>query len=286
MTVFFTKTCARDWERCGYQAIAIDRLFPLAKHVILIEVAEFEKAHEMQGAAGNLFVRLLAGKPQPSERSSFDPEVAENFCGKILQNARFMFVERSMPEAMRIENPDIRQQYCKLRAPVILGEDTIQIDSDMCPKPVQTRWMDHLYTALDAADGRPRWHAPEASKAMQPAVENWAKTYKQLFGADPATSAGRDFMRSQFGWYVPRNAARDFLVALGPDPIATILGVVDKRLKFSEYQLLGMWACDLGYRIRFQPHAEQDPWLMHFSSKDALEPEQRKLLRQAAGLED
>lgn len=271
MTVFFTKTCARDWERCCYQMRAIRRLFPLAMHVVLIETDEWQKAVDTQNHVG--FVdRELGELARPP------------FLGT---DTRVLCVDVLMPEAMRIENPDIRQQYCKLRAPVVLGEDTIQLDSDMCPKPTQPdmrcRWMDELYGSP------PRWYAPEASKAMQPAVENWLKTYKCLFDVGPNTPVGRDFMRSQFGWYIPRDVARDFLLALGPDPIATILQVVEGRMKFSEYQLLGMWAADNDAfstrRISFLPYAEKDPWLMHFSSKDALEPDQRKLLRQAAGLE-
>jgi hypothetical protein len=199
MTVFFTKTCARDWERCGYQAIALNRLFPLATHVILSESKEFGKAHDLQSRAAD----PLRGAFLPPV--NFDRDVATYFNETTLKNVRFMSVETLMPEAMRIENPDLRQMYCKLRAPVVLGEDTIQLDSDMCPKPVQTRWMDHLYYAADTAEGRPRWHAPDASKAMKPGVE-LAKTYRRL-PTEPATSAGRD-QRAQFGWYIPRNVAR------------------------------------------------------------------------------
>ena len=265
MTVFFTKTCARDWERQGYQTLAIKRLFPLATHVILIERDELERASALRWP---------------------DHELAAALNHRTPATVRVFLVEELMPEAMRIKKPDLRQQYCKLRAPVILGEDTIQLDSDMCPKPGQTRWMDELYGPSGWRTGI-RWNAPKASKAMQPAVENWAKTYTRLFSIDPGQSLDRDFMRSQFGWHVPRDVARGFLRALGPDPIETIQQCIDERRKFSEYQLLGMWAADKGdTQICFLDYVEKDPWLMHFTSKDALEPAQRKLLRQAAGLEE
>lgn len=266
MTVFFTKTCARDYERCCYQMLAIRRLFPLSTHIVLAERAEFSRTPAWK----DLDLGFAMQRGVPGQTRTFN-------------------VEDTMPEAMRIEDPDLRQQYCKLRAPVVFGTDMIQLDSDMCPKPLG-RWADCLFgTVLNGRSSDfTRCNAPVASKAMQPAVENWLKTYAHLFEVGPNTPRDRDFMRSQFGWYIHRELARDFLKALGPDPIAKILEVVEeRRLKFSEYQLLGMWAYDMSnYPIRFINKAEEQPWLYHFTSKETLEPEQRTLLRKAAGLEE
>jgi hypothetical protein len=268
MTVFFTKTCARDWERCGYQMLTIRRLFPLSTHIVMIEAVEFEKAHEQQ--------------------RTFDKDLAEWMKGSAL-GCRTMLsvVEQHMPEAMRIENPDLRQQYCKLRAPVVFGTDMIQLDSDMCPKLVQPQWVDELFSGY--GDARIRWNAPLASKAMKPAIENWSRAWQALgVHENGCEDRERDYMRSQFGWYVSRDLARSFCnEVLGADPIAKMLALVADGYKFSEYQFLGIYAsATRRSRYIFFDKLEPDPWLMHFTSKESLTKEQRRLLRQAAGLED
>ena len=268
MTIFFTKTCARDWERCCYQMLAIRRFFPLTAHIVMIEDAE--AAREKNGSWNEQF-HVWAGDVS---------------LGGLGPGTMLFSVERYMPEAMKIENPDLRQQYCKLMAPIVFGEDTIQLDSDMCPLPTQWRWADELF---QTPGGLIRWNAPLASKAMKPGVENWAKAWLEGLEEDAEVAPdalGLDYMRAQVGWYSARDLARDFVnEVLGVDPVGRILSVVKGGHKFSEYQFLGIYAnLTRRYGYAFVERAETDPWLMHFTSKDRLEPHELEKLRKAAGL--
>lgn len=308
--VFFTKTCARDWKRCCYQMLAIRRLFPLTRHIVMIEEAEFMPSWPSQDG-GALQVdprRIWKDAGDLSRRVSPLIEAGE---------IRLAFVERYMPEAMTIENPDLRQQYVKLRAPIVFGVDMIQIDSDMCPKPVQMCWADELYRWQFRSVSRILWDYYECPKQYKDALIQWGETYDWLMAPYrdrrlPEYPSDRDllFMSSQYGWYIDRDVARGFFILLGSadgggrertlrEPqrvVDRILECVEhRRLKFSEYQLFGRHCSAMAKHIyKFhQLYEHHTPlskigdhsWLLHFTSKEQLTVEQEAQLRAAAGLE-
>ena len=243
--IFFTKTCARDALRVSYQIAAIRRQFPLATHVVMIEQSE---VHSIQAFA-NAFTLIFS-------------------------------VETLMPEAMQLE-PYLRQQYCKLMTPIVLGVDTIQLDSDMCPKP-GVSWIDELF----AGQTLPRWYCERKPAALKGGLERLNDGYAALFGDfGNRQEAELSFMHSQLGWYVRRRAAASFVRGVGGiEKLASEMQrVVAGGQLFSEYQFLGRWSYSRGL-YTFYEKRELHPWLYHFPSTEPLLPEQEKLLREAAGL--
>lgn len=238
----FTKTCARDAERVAYQVEAVAALG--LDHIVLVELGQIEAVEQA--------IDRVRGPKRATGARLFE---------------RLRTVEGEMPEAMRIRSPYLRQQYCKLVAPLLWG-DMLQIDSDMCP------------FAIPAWPGT--WHYVEAHKQRREVVLAWAQTYAML--GFPYSAASRvhaiDFMGPCKGWWVPRLLARHSYDA--PQVLEALLRVEAERLPFSEYQALGYLA-SLGPApdLFTFTEGEQPAWCYHFTGSEPLTETQRSLLAAA-----
>jgi len=280
--IFFTKTCARDAKRVVYQIAAIRRLYPLATHVVMVERAGWADAVREAVKDNRPLIERLDFRTPPG----------------LSSKTTTVYVEDLLPEAMEIEDAYLRQQYCKLMAPIVLGVDTIQLDSDMCPKPCG-KWIDELF----GSSSLPRWNLDTGPKSMEPGLERLTRGYEFLF--DSATmmdgvstrpprwaedDARRSFMHSQWGWYIRRDWMREFIRAITNDKFQylpdVMRSVVAAGHLFSEYQFLGLWLWRTTQdAYDFRRGREVYPWVHHFPSTEPLSPDQEKLLREAAGIE-
>lgn len=239
----FTKTCARDAGRVAYQALAVARLG--WSHVILVERAE----------------RAVVEAAFDAVRSKRSPTPGPRI-------ERLLTLEDHMPEAMRIANPYLRQQYCKIVAPTIWG-DMFQLDSDMCPVP--------------GSQAKPEWwfdSTPMQHRAQ--VAHEWAATYKELLGGSAPVY---DFMGPAKGWYITADLARMFRLMVATKNQGELHEVLPdlrpRGFKISEYHLLGTFAYEFLRDAYTWIDAPQPEWCHHFTSAEPLTSQQRQLLEEA-----
>lgn len=260
MTILFTKTCARDAKRAFYQAHAAHRLLRgYAYHLLLIEREELDRVPQL------LSLQKIG--------------------------VRVVTVEHALPTLMAIRSPYLRQQFCKLWAPVHYGEDMVQLDSDMCPRR-ECSLLDVFGLA-----SRPVWcFASEPKPHLMDTIREWRASLIDSIRVSPDTTIQDDFarassaarkaplhsyMREQYGWWVKPEVAEEVVKRVDPQRIVG---------KFSEYQVLGWFArryFEGAYDWRDVSaggsRAINKEWVFHHTSAEPLERGTEWWLQDLAG---
>lgn len=261
MTILFTKTCARDAKRAFYQAHAARRLLRgYSHHLVMIEQAELDRVPQLL-ALQQIGVHVVT-------------------------------VEKALPQLLRVEAPYLRQQLCKLWAPVEYGEDMVQIDSDMCPQ------LELNLTEVFGTSARPIWcYRSAPMPILESTIKDWRESASRAVASatrhhdvDPWSAAVatsrrmplHSYMLEQHGWFVKQEVA---------DELVARLDIAKIRGRFSEYQTLG-WFARRYYESAYSwhdvtmrgPRAVNKTWVLHATSAEPIDHVENKLVELAGGV--
>jgi hypothetical protein len=200
-------------------------------------------------------------------------------------------VEAQLPQLMHVASPYLRQQLCKLWAPVHYGQDMVQIDSDMCPQ------QDVSLVDVFGLRNSPVWcYSSTPPRGLLDTITAWRASL--VSATESAHASLRDewsrlvstsrmlpmhsYMLEQHGWYVKAEIAEELVRRLD---IAKLTG------RFSEYQALGWFA-----RRYFDGHyAWHDTalygsrviskdWVFHHTSSEPIDNVESKLVELTGGV--